>query len=93
MYDGTLGAVTGTPSGASSSVSNGSAASAAYINNSYQRTSTLTVGLDFGNFGTGIKSCAIHGNMCSYQYEFDTAIPKDNTKVLTLTGTVTWARA
>lgn len=89
-YNGSIGAVTGTPSGTSAQTTSNS--NDTYVNNSLERTGTISFALTEGNVAGGIKSIQTVGNYCAYQYEFDTAIPKDSTKVLTLNGKIAWSR-
>jgi len=90
-YTGTLGPITGTPSG-TSSTPYGAAAQNAYASNSYECTGIISVGLNDLNVAGGIKSLLIYSQYCCYQYQFDIPIPKDATKVMTLSGKMTWAR-
>jgi hypothetical protein len=54
---------------------------------------TATYGLTDGNVSGGITTARFLSNMQSaFQCEFGTAIPKDNTKTLTLNWSVTWGR-
>lgn len=90
-YNGAIGGVTASPSGASSPISD--CVTAAYSNNSYQRTGTTTVGLSQGNVAGGITAIKIRtSSMGAYQISFSPAIPKDATKVLTLGLTLSWNR-
>lgn len=89
-FSGGLGAVTGSPSGASSAFD--SATSGTYSNNSLEQTGIATAGLSYGNVSGGISSLAVYGSYCSYQFGFTPVIPKDNTKQLVLNGKVSWAR-
>ena len=91
-YSGAIGAVTGSPSGSSATIND--CVTAAYSNNSYQRTGTTTVGLSQGNLAGGITAIRILTSaMGAYQISFSPAIPKDATKVLTFGLTLSWARA
>lgn len=90
-YTGTLGAVTGEPSGTGANA-NANPVNAGYSNNSYTRASTITFGLAYGNIG-GIRSVrATSQGLVSTQWQFTPAIDKDNTKTLALTLSATWAR-
>ena len=92
-YNGDIGAVTElSPSGTSGSLS---AAALAYSSGSYTRATTVSAGLNAANLVGGIRSIMIRapaGSAGRYQIQFDPAIPKDNTKVLSLTIQHTWAR-
>ena len=90
-YNGAIGPVTGSPSGTYVSIND--CVTAAYSNNSYQRTGTTTVGLSQGNLAGGITAIRILTSaMGVYQISFSPAIPKDATKVLTIGLTLSWAR-
>ena len=92
-YNGDIGAVTALqPSGTSSTLS---ATPLEYSSGSYTRAYTVSAGLNDGNLSGGIRSILIRSNpegAGRYQIQFDPAIPKDNTKVLSLTIQHTWAR-
>lgn len=90
VFNGTIGPITGNPSG----VSNYSAgiANQPYDNNSLRQDATLSWGLDAGNVSGGIRSVEFQTGVGSYQVQFTPAIPKDNTKVLSVGFRVGWAR-
>jgi hypothetical protein len=90
-YTGTLGAITASPSGTSSTT--GSMAANAYSNNSLQRTAYATYSLTQANLSGGIKSTRFWWDrLAGFQYEFNPVIPKDGTKTLVLNYSITWAR-
>ena len=101
-YNGNIGAITGAPSGASASAINSSAINnLAYSNNSLRQDATITYGLDQGNLTGGIRSIYYQTSMGAYQTQFTrttprldgtTTIDKDNTKVLSVSFRVGWAR-
>lgn len=92
-YTGSLGAITAfpsgliSPSGEESSYSNG-----AYSDNTFYRTGAVTWGLNSGNNAAGIKSVHIMTSIGTFQMEFDTALPKDANKILTLNTKVNFSR-
>lgn len=92
-FNGGIGPVTATaPSGASAIIST---TPLAYSSGSYARAATVSAGLNDSNLSGGIRSILIRSNPSGtsrYQIQFDPAIPKDNTKVLSLTIQHTWAR-
>lgn len=96
-YTGDIGAMTATPSGTVSGVHG--ATLAAYSAGSYKRTLTLAPGINDWNLAGGIRSvlfpltggASTHLQM-HWQCQFDPKIPKDNTKELSLTFDVSWAR-
>lgn len=95
VYSGTIGAVTGGPSGTSVAAdSSGSYLSAlTYESNSLTRKWYVIFGLDSANFSGGIQSLYFSiVNFGQWQIGFSPAIPKDNTKTLRLDFGVTWAR-
>lgn len=89
--DGDIGAITADPSGViywgSCSISNN-----AYVNNSLIQDGVLSWGLDQGNLPGGIRSIFYQTGVGVYQTQFDPPIPKDNTKVLSVTFRVGWGR-
>lgn len=99
-YNGPLGAITTTPSGTTGAFTGSSIG--AYSANSKQRNFTFTAGLNDANIAGGISAIKM-GNysntnvtgICvgTRQISFSPAIVKDNTKTLSLTIRVSWARA
>lgn len=93
-YTGALGAITTTP--ASAIIPDGVASTATnvtYSSSSLQRAATLVWDLNNGNDVAGIRCILYAFQWCVYQIEFDPAIPKDNTKRLTIVFRHSWARA
>lgn len=92
-YNGNIGAVTAlSPSGTSGSLT---ATALAYSSGSYARATTVSAGLNDSNLSGGIRSIVIYAyyfGVGRYQIQFNPAIPKDSTKVLTLTIQHSWAR-
>lgn len=89
-YSGAIGAITSTPTG--TTASGGSGADSAYSASSHVRQGVITWGLTAGNVAGGIRSIAYTHGFARYQVEFSPVIPKDGTKVLTLTLSHSWAR-
>lgn len=89
-YQGPLGAITATPSGSNNS---GSLAWDTYSNNSLQRTGVATFNLTSGNLSGGIGAfyLYVYGSW-AFQFSVEPKIPKDNTKVMTIRVTTSWAR-
>ena len=92
----TIGAITSNPSGTSdtgtSSIANGT-----YTNGNFFLDNTLTLPAAGHNPVGGIGGIVIAWGgtgsaAMKYQYVFSTAIPKDNTKTLTLVSRVSWSR-
>lgn len=100
LYSGAgiaLGPVTGVPTGAASSTSGGAVSLVAYVNNSLQRTGSVSLGLSSGNLAGGITGMRLSmpsssALACDTQMVISPAIPKDDTKTLTLTFSVSWSR-
>lgn len=96
----TLGTRTSTPSAASQTNAYGSLSSATYSTGSYSRQCTLTSGLSNANTTGGVGALLFgfqsDGDSASigaaFQISFSPVLPKDATKVLNLTFTITWAR-
>lgn len=90
----TLGAVTSTPSGTQATPSATAQSVAAYTPGSFYRDVTVTLGATIGNPPGGIGAVEfLTGSTFNWQYQFTPVIPKDNTKTLSLTFRVSWARA
>lgn len=91
-FNGNIGTISQSPSGSQGADAGGSMA--AYSNNSLTRSGNFAWGLDSGNLAGGIKSIRhqIGGDPIYFQYQFTTAIAKDNTKTLTLGFSFSWDR-
>ena len=89
-YEGTIGGVLSEPSGAADAPTSSTAL--AYVANSKQRSWTLLWNNNQANFATGIRSVRTKCGIGNYQLGFTPAIPKDLTKVLSLTFQHSWAR-
>lgn len=88
----TLGAVTSQPTGTAAGAS--TVTVAPYTSGNFYRNVTLAWSISDGNFASGIGSCAF-ATMTStpgYQISFTPKLPKNNTKTLSLTFRVSWAR-
>lgn len=86
----TASAPTGTNLVSPSTSGNSAAFTAAYVNNSYQRTIRNTFGLTAGSASFG--GFVILSNLGDWQATVSPVIPKDATKILTLDYTIGWAR-
>ena len=94
-FTGAIAALTSSPTGGGETTTQASTKSLiAYSNGSYQRDSVLTWALNDGNVAGGAKclSYSGHNGGSRYQVQFTPNIPKDDTKVLTLTTRHSWAR-
>lgn len=92
-YNGDIGTVTASTASGTSGIL--SATPLAYSSGSYTRAATVSAGLNDSNLSGGIRSILIgshYDGAGRYQIQFDPAIPKDSTKVLSLTIQHTWAR-
>jgi hypothetical protein len=89
----TLGSITESPSGSSQDRSNVSNAS--YVTGTFYRDYTVTWGLTAGNFTLGIGSITSRqgtdGFFGKIQMNFTPRIPKDNTKILSITFRHAWS--
>lgn len=93
----TIGAITSTPSGTSTSIGGSSSVMGTYTNGNFYNDSTLTVVPTAGNSSGGIGAILIAftygtGILAYFQYVFTTPIPKDNTKTFTLVTRFAWSR-
>ena len=89
-YNGTIGTITGSPSGVGSSV--GGTSYGAYSQNSLQRSIIYGVGLNDANLAGGIQSTIINTDKCWWQVGYVPAIAKDSFKTLTMNYTLSWGR-
>ena len=89
-YNGTIGTITGSPSGEGSSA--GGVSYGAYSQNSLQRSIIYGVGLNDANLAGGIQSTIINTDKCRWQVGYSPAIAKDSFKTLTMNYTLSWGR-
>lgn len=94
VSNGSLGTVTGQPSGTLSPAS--SVANNSYSTGSFQLSGTATWGLTSGNVSGGISAAlfgfgAQFGTRGQFQMSFSPVIPKDGSHILTLTVVNSWA--
>lgn len=96
VYSGAIGAITSSPGGTAASAD--SNVTASYTPGSLILSNTATWGLNSANFGAGgitaasFSSSSTVNGIGAYQWSFTPFIPKDATKILTLTQTLSWAR-
>lgn len=90
VYNGSIGAITSSPSGSSSNRT--SVTNSSYANNSYQRDMTAVWDLNQGNVAGGITALHFYTTLGAFQMSVSPAIPKDLTKVLTMSFRVSWTR-
>lgn len=91
VFSGAVGGITDGPSGTQANLST-SVAEVAYSQNSLKRSGTITCPLSEGNLAGGIGVVALNTTLGSYQIGFSPSIPKDATKVLTLSFDLSWNR-
>jgi len=101
-YTGTLGLITQLPGGtATLNFSNPSIVVHTYVSGSYKRRNDITMTINQGNLSGGIRSIMFRlgtpsapqfSSAAAFQCQFTPAIPKDNTKTLTITYDISWAR-
>lgn len=91
-YDGSIGALTGTPSGNVLPLITAYKTVSSYKAGTRTLTSTILLPISGGNLSGGIKSILFPWGNVHYQIEFDTAILKTSEDTLSLTFTHTWAR-
>lgn len=89
MTNGSLGAITGQPSGTSTSTSLG-IVNDSYIPGSFSMSATITLGLTVGNLAGGITCANYSLGASRWQVSFDPAIDKDDTKVATISVGISW---
>lgn len=92
VYNGSIGAITSVPSGTSVGGATSQIADA-YTKGSFSVAQTATWGSTLGNVSGGISAMKIQLGCGCYQFGFSPAIPKDNTKVLSLKITHSWGRS
>ena len=90
VYSGAIGSITQIPSG--SALDPGSFSAFAYESNSLAQKSIMSLGLDAGNFETGIKSAFFKIGIGAFQAEFTPAILKTSDTLLSLEFSHSWGR-
>lgn len=90
VYNGTIGAITATPSGTSSFLA--APTTIAYVANSKKAKGTVTVSLSQGNFAGGITALLFGTTLGTYQVGFSPAIAKNSNQVLKFDVEISWSR-
>lgn len=90
----TLGSITGSITGGTQVGGSSSSTFSSYTPGTYYRDSTLSLPIASGNASGGIVTLWSYWSStdAQYQWQFSPAIPKDNTKILTLTFRFGWSR-
>lgn len=92
VSNGAIGAITSYPSGTQATTATSQVADT-YVPGSFSIAQTTTWGSTLGNVSGGISAIRMVLGCGCYQFGFSPAIPKDNTKVLSLKITHSWGRA
>lgn len=90
VYNGTIGGINSFPSG--TSVSMPAASGATYTGGTYFRSFTINMSISQGNVSGGISAIVFASSLGNVQLSVSPVLPKDNTKTLSLTYNVSWAR-
>ncbi len=91
FWNGAIGTVSQSPGGTEGD--NGAAETTnAYVNNSYERTGYVLLGLDQYNLSGGLSAFQLLSKIGTFQFSMDPPIDKDNTKTFKLDFKVSWAR-
>lgn len=90
VYNGTIGTITSIPSGTSSSIGQSSLPS--YTAGTYTKSYTFNASTSTGNLSGGITAIGFACCLQGWQFSVSPAIPKDNTKIMSLSFSVSWAR-
>jgi len=93
VFNGSIGAITDPPSGTRLALTSGAVTFAAYTPGSYSITGTLALTVSQGNFTpAGITVFHFPVGSRMYQIEFDPAIEKTSSDVVSVTFTISWGR-
>lgn len=95
VYNGSIGTVTGSPSG--TSAAGGTASLGTYTDGNFFVDSTLNLGLADANVSGGISAImctmgSLNASLGQYQYGFSPALPKDSSHTMTLVIRHSWTR-
>lgn len=90
VYNGAIGTITGTPSGLSTNLPNPTPAT--YTAGTYFRSFTSSSSISQSNVSGGISAIVFSSSLGNNQLSVSPVLPKDNTKTMTLTYNVSWAR-
>lgn len=90
LYNGSIGAVTTLPSGSATTPIAGTAGT--YSAGTYFNSFSYYYGTSAGNLSGGITAMSISCNMGVWQLSVSPPLLKDNTKTMTLSFNISWAR-
>lgn len=90
VYNGSIGSITGLPSGASAFI--GQAPIPSYTSGTYTKSYTYSAGISTGNLTGGISAIAVQSCFQTWQFSISPNLLKDNTKTMTLTFSYSWSR-
>ncbi len=88
----TLGAITGAPSGGGTGWFQTSLSYSTYVDGNHYKDLTIAGGIGDANLTGGIGCFVMQCSLGHYQMSFSPALEKDNTKTISLTFRVSWAR-
>jgi hypothetical protein len=92
VYNGTIGPITGGPSGTGAGGGSTTQPSA-YLTGSYYNTFSTTFGISNGNVSGGISAFTISAHFAGqWQFSVSPVIPKTSSYQLTLNYNISWAR-
>lgn len=87
-----LGAITGAPTGGGTGWFQTSITLAAYVDGNHYKDMTIAGGIGDANLTGGIGCFVMQCSLGCYQFSFSPVLEKDNTKTISLTFRVSWAR-
>lgn len=90
VFNGSIGSITSAPGGTSSEAS--SISNIGYSPGSFTRDGVATWDLSRGNLSGGITAARISQGIGTFQFSFTPAIPKNSSRVLSLTFRRVWGR-
>lgn len=91
-YNGTIGPVTGGPTGSAGGAQLHPVTIGTYTNGTHTLSFQATVPLDQDNLSGGISAFVLGSNFGLYQFSCSPAIPKTNLYTLTMNWNISWAR-
>lgn len=91
-YNGTIGTITGQPTGTGSESWNVSTTYGPYTLGTFERECILSSGLNDSNLSGGISATLIRTHKAYWQFGFTPPIPKDMYRTLVLNITISWSR-